>query len=136
MIDLIRKRKLFFAIIGGLFVVGCIMTLSRCAPNGIFATPTHTPTFQYLDTPSLITLAFERGEITEEERWLYLAYALYEYKSLHPQYLSNVEWFGDFVARDLYEVVDSPAKLCSMSPHVRSELLRLFKKTNVDTVCN
>jgi hypothetical protein len=121
---------------GGLFVFVLILILSRCAQNGIFVIPTPTPTYQYLDTPTLINQAFDRGEITEEERLLYLAYALYEYKSLPPQYLSSVGWFGDTAVGELIEAVNSPATLCSMSPHIRSELLRLVKKTDVDTVCN
>lgn len=36
------------------------------------STPIHTPTSQYLDTPTLINQAFDRGEIIEEERLLYL----------------------------------------------------------------
>jgi hypothetical protein len=100
------------------------------------ATPVPTPTSQYLDTPSWISQALNRGEITDEERLLYLAYALYEYKSLPPQYLSSVGWFGDAAVGELIEAVNSPATLCSMSHHIRSELLRVIKKTEDDTVCN
>jgi hypothetical protein len=136
MLNLYRKHKLLVSIAGGLFVIVFIIILSRCVPNGILAIPTQTPTSQYLDTPTLINQAFDRGEITEEERLLYLAYALYEYKSLPPQYLSSVGWFGDAAVGELIKAVNSPAKFCSISPHIRSELLRLVKKTDVDTICN
>ena len=113
-------------------------TIPTPTPTSVqdLSTPIYTPTSQYLDTPTLIKQAFDRREIAEEERLLYLAYALYEYKSLPPQYLSSVGWFGDAAVGELIEAVNSPAKLCSMSPHIRSELLRLVKKTDVDTVCN
>lgn len=98
------------------------------------STPTYTPTAsQELDTPSLIAQAYGRGEINKEERLLYLAYAVYEPKSLPAQYRSKVGWFGESVDEELIEVVNSPLKLCFMSPHARRELLRLFDS---DTICN
>jgi hypothetical protein len=93
----------------------------------------YTPTSQYLDTPSLIEQAFARGEITEEERLLYLAYALYEYESLPVQFRSNYGWFGESYVIELQEAFSHPEVICSMSPHVRSEILRLY---NSDPLCN
>ena len=98
--------------------------------------PTQSPSSQDLSTPELIDQAFARGEITEEERLLYLAYALYEPQSLPAQFRSNYGWFGEVAAEELDEAVGSPARLCSMNPHIRSELLRLVKKKMDDTVCN
>src|SRR5262245_16631998 len=115
---MIWQHRLLFAIAGGFFVLALIITLWGWTQNGIFVTPTNTPPSQYLDTPTLIDQAFDRGEITDEERLLYLAYALYEYKSLPPQYLSSVGWFSDVVVGELIEAVNSPAKLCSMAPHI------------------
>ena len=43
-----------------------------------------------LSTPELIEQDFVTGKITAEQRLLYLAYALYDYKSLPSQYDSNV----------------------------------------------
>ena len=100
------------------------------------STPIHTPTSQDLDTPTLINQAFDRGEITEEERLLHLASALYEYESLPAQFRGNGGWRATSVVAELYETVNDPSILCSMSAHVRSELLRLVKKTDDDTVCN
>ena len=100
-------------------------------------TPANTPTLvQGLSTPELIDQALARGEITEEERLLYLAYALFEHESLPIRFRSKYGWFGEEAAEELIEVVSSPAKLCSMSPFVRSELLRLIRKKDDDTVCN
>ena len=132
------KRVLiaFLLIFTGAFTVAC--SVAAPVPTATSTTiPTCTSTSaQYLDTPTLINQAFDRGEITEEERLLYLAYALYEYKSLPPQYLSSVGWFGDAVVGELIEAANSRATLCLMGPHIRSELLRLVKKPDVDTVCN
>ena len=97
------------------------------------STPIYTPTSQYSDTPTLINQAFDRGEITEEERLLYLAYALYERESLAAQYRSRVGWFGESYAIELSEALTPPEVICSMSPHVRSEFLRLFDS---DMLCN
>lgn len=132
--NLFLKRRWWFAIVGGLIVL--IVSLSSCAQNGISTTPTDTPTpNQELSTPELIDQALARGEITEEERLLYLAYALYEPESLPARYRSEVGWFGDVAVGELIDAVDSPATLCSMSPNVRNELLRLVKKTDDGTAC-
>jgi hypothetical protein len=132
MLNLYRKHRLLVSVAGGLFLLVLVVVLSRCTQIRNLISPTS----QDLSTPELIEQALGRGEITEEERLLYLAYALYEHESLPARFESSFEWFGDVAANELDEVVDSPAKLCSMSSHVRSELLRLIKKTNVDTVCN
>lgn len=49
--------------------------------------PTHS-------TPLLIEQAFVNGEISADERALYLAYALYEPASLPAQFHNNVGWYG------------------------------------------
>jgi hypothetical protein len=152
MLSLYRKHRLPVSIAGGIFFLVLIMTLSSCAQNETSTAPTYTPTptptlvqdlstpiyiytptSQYLDTPTLINQAFGRGEITEEERLLYLAYALYEPESLPAQYRSRVGWFGESYAIELSEALMPPEVICSMSPHVRSEILRLY---NSDPLCN
>lgn len=137
MVNLFQKHKLLFLIASGLFILAIIIALinysqSRTeAPEGTAEVPDHD-----LSTPELIDQALARGEITEEERLLYLAYANYEYESLPLHFLSSIGWDGTSTAHELYEAVSSSKTLCSMSPYVRSELLRLIKKTDDDTVCN
>jgi hypothetical protein len=80
-----------------------------------------------LDTPSLIQLAYDRGEITDEVRLLYLAYAIYDYESLPAQFRGNVGWRGTFVVPEVHEAANSQEVVCSMSPRVRSEFIRLFE---------
>jgi hypothetical protein len=87
---------------------------------------TPTPN-QELSTPELIDQALARSEISEEERLLYLAYAIFEYKSLPAQFHSKVGWRGTAVIEELEEVANSQAALCSMSPYVLSEFKRLLK---------
>jgi len=137
MVNLIQKHKLLFAIAGGLFILAVIIALTSYSqsrtevPEGTAEAPDHE-----LSTPELIDQALARGEINEEEWLLYMAYALYEYESLPVHLLSNVAWYGESEGQEVDEAVASPEKLCSMSPYVRSELLRLVKKTDDDTVCN
>jgi hypothetical protein len=97
------------------------------------STPIYTPTSQQLSTPELIDQSLARSEITEEERLLYLAYALYEHESLPIQFRSNYEWFGEEYVLEIREALTPPEVICSMSPHVRSEFIRLF---DLGTLCN
>jgi hypothetical protein len=86
-----------------------------------------------LDTPSLIERAFNRGEITAEQKWLYLTYAIYEYESLPTRYWGKVPWEGTFTLVEVYGAVHSPSVFCNMSPYVQNEFRRLLRP---DTICN
>lgn len=100
-------------------------------PSG---TQNPTPTLvQELSTPELIGQAYIKGEITSEERLLYLAYAIFEYESLPSRFRSNVGWHGTFILAELQEAANSPSVFCNMSPYIRSEFQRLLKP---DTICN
>jgi hypothetical protein len=107
--------------------------LAACGIAAPTTEPAQAPSLvQQLSTPELIDQALARGEITEEERLLYLAYAVYEYESLPARFRGNVGWRATSVVAEIYEVVGSPSMLCSMSPHVRREFQRLF---NQETTC-
>lgn len=98
------------------------------------STQNPTPTLvQNFSTPQLIGQAYIRGEITSEERLLYLAYAIFEYESLPSRFQSNVGWHGTSILAELEEAANSPSVFCNMSPHIRSEFQRLLKP---DTICN
>jgi hypothetical protein len=90
----------------------------------------------YLTTPELIEQAFARGEITAEQRILYLAYALYDYKSLPSQYLSSVGWFGDYYVGEVQAARKAAAsgKGLSFSPTMETEFTRLLAQSA--TVCD
>ena len=105
-----------------------IVILYHCTQTGNLITPIS----QYIDTPTLINQAFDRGEITEEERLLYLAYAVFEYGSLPARFHGNLEWFGGGVLEEIERAANSPEVSCSMSSHIRSEFQRLF---NPKTIC-
>jgi hypothetical protein len=79
-----------------------------------------------LSTPELIDAALQRGEITPSQRWLYLAYAVYEYESLPEAYHSNVRWDGTLYLRDLNRQVADPQAFCALEPEVQAELRRLL----------
>jgi hypothetical protein len=102
------------------------LILSGCAQSRGLATPTKTPD-QELSTPALIAQALANGEITAEQRLLYLAYALFEQESLPARFRSSVGWRPTSEVKELIEAIKSPVILCSMSPGVRSEFQRLFE---------
>jgi hypothetical protein len=123
MSNLFQKHKLWVAIAGGFFILVAIIALIR------YSQSTTEALKQQFETPVLIQMAFDRHQITNEQRLLYLAYALYEPESLPVQYTSRVEWFGDIAARELDEVVRDPSVVCSMSPNVRREFQKLLRES-------
>ncbi len=94
MSNLFQKHKLLFATVSGFFILIVIIALTSYSQSRTEVSN------QGLSTPELIDQAFARGEITEEERLLYLAYALYGYESLPTRLLSNVGWFGESVLEE------------------------------------
>lgn len=118
--DQFQISKLLFAIAGGILVLVIIFSIVEYQET------------QKLSTPQLIDRAYHAGRISEEERLLYFAYAIYEYESLPKRFRGHTPWEGTFILRDLYEAANSPSVLCSMSLYVRSEFQRLLKP---DTVC-
>ncbi len=122
-INLFQKHRLLFAIVGEFFIFALVIFLAVSAKY---------QKSQDLSTPVIIDQAWAKGEITGEERLLYLAYAVFEYDSLPTRFRSNVGWRGTSILEDLEKAANSPSVLCSMSPDVRSEFQRLF---NPDTTC-
>jgi hypothetical protein len=123
-------KPINLVLIASLFVLTAFL-LAACGVAT--STPVPTSTSQYLDTPTLINQAFDRGEISGEERLLYLAYAVFEYESLPARFHGNLEWFGEGVLEEIEQAANSPEVFCSMSPHIRSEFQRLL---HPDTICN
>lgn len=85
-----------------------------------------------LSTPQLIEQAFVRGEISAEQRLLYLAYAVFEHESLPPQFHSSTPWYGTAVVLELQQAAASPS--AAASSYVYSELERLLAPAAA-TVC-
>ena len=115
------------------------LVLSTSTPTAT-ATPLATKTAillatatRYITTPELIEEAFDRGEITSEERLLYLAYAVYDPYLLPARFFGNRVWEATLLVRELHEAAINPSILCSMSPNIRSEFQRLL---NPHTTCN
>ncbi|MEK6752196.1 MAG: hypothetical protein AABZ00_08005 [Chloroflexota bacterium] len=79
-----------------------------------------------LTTPDLIQRAVANGKITEEERLLYLAYALGDYEKLPTRFHSNAPWSGTLIILELREVSRSKSVMCELSPFVQGELRRIF----------
>lgn len=112
--DQFQKPKLLFAIAGGIFVLVVIFSIVDYQET------------RKLSTPDLIGKAYIEGKISEEERLLYLAYAMFEYESLPKRFHGSAPWSGTFILAELYEAANSPSVLCSMSPSIRSEFQRLL----------
>jgi hypothetical protein len=135
-------------------IIVASLFIANCVPLGTPLAPTSTAEIQYWLTPTqystqelpepsqtsipepstldLIDQAFEREEITSEQRLLYLAYAMYEYESLPNQFRGTKGWRGTLTAWELYEVANNASILCSMIPDIRSEIQRLI---NPHTTC-
>lgn len=77
-----------------------------------------------VSTPVLIQRAWERDEISEGEKVLYLAYAVYDYESLPAEFRSDVGWHGTRAVKEIYEAI-STQKLCEFEESVQDELHRL-----------
>jgi len=76
-----------------------------------------------LSTPQLIEQAYQNGEITAEERLLYLAYALYEQASLPDRFHSNVGWYGTYYVREVQTYVQQMSAAATTA--VQQELGRM-----------
>lgn len=116
MADLFQKRKLLYAVLAGIFVLIII----------ILAVNIQDRKSQKFSAPDLIQLAFARGEITEEERLLYLAYALHDQTKLPTRFHSNYPWSGTLIIMDLREAVTSKSVMCKLSPFAQIELKRML----------
>ena len=82
---------------------------------------------QKLSTPELIEQAFANGEITAEQRILYLAYAVYDVKSLPPQFHGTVPWEGTAYVREIQTAMHTvkTSKTSALSPSVEAEFILL-----------
>lgn len=129
------KKNKYIAVTAGIALLAAILIgfyfilprMSATTVTPLQQTQSATPSSkQDQSTPDLIQQAFDRGEITDEQRLLYLAYAIYEYESLPTQFHSNVGWRGTSIIMDLHEAAP-PLRICSMSPSIRSEFQRLLK---------
>lgn len=91
---------------------------------------------QLRSTPQLIAAALTQGEITAEERLLYLAYAVYEYPSLPARFRSDVGWYGTTAVHELRSAWKAAAQdQITLSPRVRAELDRLLAPADA-TICD
>jgi hypothetical protein len=113
--DQFQKSKWLFAMAAGIFVLFFIFSVLEYQESRRFS------------TPELIDKAYVAGRISEEERLLYLAYAIFEYESLPARFHSNIGWSGTSTIMELSQAANSPSVLCSMSPEIRSEFQRLLE---------
>lgn len=110
-----RLVLVLLALITPLFLLGIGSSPARSAPPS--GAPGHT-------TPQLIDLAYAEGRISDGERTLLLAYALYEDGSLPDAYRGTEGWFGTRAVRDVRDAyIENRA---TFSPTIARELDRLL----------
>jgi hypothetical protein len=86
-------------------------------------------------TPQLIEAAFQQGQITADQRLLYLGYAVYEAHLLPPEFVGQKPWSGTHVVRELNQVREEiVAGKRNSSPELKAFLLR--PSTQAATICD
>jgi hypothetical protein len=106
------------------------------APAGRSGADSHlTGMASEIATPDLIERAFVRKDIDADKRLLYLAYAVYDYKSLPENYRSNVPWWGTEVVREIKDAAWKKAISSRILSPVESEFLSLLSPEDA-TVCD
>ena len=118
MVNLFWRHRLS-VVAGGIFVLVLITILVISAQNR---------KSQKYSTPDLIQLAFVKGEITEEERLLYLAYALHDQDKLPARFHSNYPWGGTLIFLELRQAVISKTVMCKLSTFTQSELRQILRE--------
>jgi len=126
------KKNRYVLLAKGIAIFVAVIVLTGCAQNGTSIVPTEDSN-QKLSTPQLIGQAYTKGEITADQRLLYLAYAIYEHESLPARFRSSVGWRATSTVEEIDEAIDAPSIFCSMSPEIQSEFQRLLKP---DAICN
>lgn len=138
------RRKSITRTVWHLFVFATLFGVVNIAPVSGHSLPVAEPEpspvaqVQELSTPELIEWAFAQGEITAEQRLLYLAYAVYDYSSLPSEFHSSVPWFGTHYVQELKTALDAAASSqapFSLSSTAQSELDRLLSP-QAKTVCD
>ena len=117
MCNLFQKHKLLSTVLAGILILIIIIILAINIQN--------RESLKY-STPDLIQSALARGEINEEERLLYLAYALGDSEKLPTRYIGKAPWSGTMIGLELYETVKSKEELCRLSSFTQSELRRIL----------
>ncbi len=113
-----RKKMHYIVLIGVVVLALSVMVIINVKSQSV----------QKLSTPDLIKQAFTSGEITEEERLLYLAYALDDQDKLPTRFHSSVPWGGTLIIWELREAVRSKSIMCKLSPFGQSELRRILQE--------
>ncbi len=87
-------------------------------------------------TPELIEQAFAAGEISAEERLLYLAYAVYEPASLPERFESDTPWSGTGVVAELTGAMANLESSNGLVSAATADELNSLFQTQAATVCD
>lgn len=114
-------RRLFQSLVICYLVTGCTLVPPTARP-----TPERQQSQPKFSTPELLDLARSRNQISESQRILYLAYAVYEYDSLPVQFQSDIPWQGSRIVAEIKGVIASTEKMCVLEVEVQEELRRVI----------
>ncbi|MCB9137935.1 MAG: pre-peptidase C-terminal domain-containing protein [Caldilineaceae bacterium] len=114
--------------------IACAVML--ISAGAAWAAPTGEEDAQPLTTPELIDQAHASGQITAEQRLLYLAYAIYAPDRLPAELESNKPWFGTDVVAELQATAAAiEANQGELSAAGTNEFLGLLR-SDAATVCD
>src|SRR5689334_7859327 len=111
-----------------LCIASAIMTSARSGP--VSAAARQAPT-----TPALLDQAFARGEISSDQRLLYLIYAIYDFGKLPTQFHGRPGWSATMAVREINHARQALASgRASFSAELRAALQA--PSLQAATVCN
>lgn len=114
---------------------GQSLPIASAAPLHEESSPDVQTATPQLSTPELIEQAFVKGEVTKEQRLLYLAYALYEYQSLPERFRSTEGWFGTAYIEEV-QAATNLVTAAAFSATTQAELTRVTTAVAATTVCD
>lgn len=129
-----RRFALALAALALLAILAALPLLAQSV--GAASASASSASSKSLSTPALIEQAYSAGQITAEQRMLYLAYAVYDIKKLPAQYHGTAGWEGTAVVAEINRTLQNQAtgKAPLLSPAVVAELAQLTRP--LGTLCN
>jgi hypothetical protein len=115
----------------------CVLLLcvASCLSASASLRPASAAARQAPTTPALIDQAFARGEISSDQRLLYLVYAVYDFGRLPAQFRGRPGWSATMVVREINQVRQALASgAATFSPELRAALQSA--RPQAATVCD
>ncbi len=129
-----RRSAVLLAILALLAVLATLPLLAQSAGAASPSAPSGSS--KSLSTEQIIEQAYSRGEITAEQRILYLAYAVYDVKKLPAQYYGTAGWYGTAAVAEIHHALQNQGtgKATPLSATAVAELTQLTRPQG--TLCD